>query len=102
MLSNQQTDIRAVFIIPPKVHLLDITGPAQIFHEAASNGAPVRLIFSTIFTGKTEAVSNCLLSFNQLIPYDQLELDRDDLVFVPGLDYSLLADNTFLDESRPF
>jgi len=102
MISNEQTVIRAIFIIPPEVHLLDITGPAQIFHEAASNGAPVQLIFSTILTGKTEAVSSCLLSFNQLTPYDQLELDRDDLVFVPGLDFSLLSDNTFLDASRPF
>lgn len=30
-------------MIPPKVHLLDITGPAHIFYEASCHGAPVSL-----------------------------------------------------------
>jgi transcriptional regulator GlxA family with amidase domain len=97
-----QPVIRAIFIIPPKVHLLDITGPAQIFHEAALNGAPVELIFSTIFAGHTGSVSSSLLSFNQLAPYDQLSLSRGDLVFVPGIDSAQFADSAFMDASRAF
>jgi transcriptional regulator GlxA family with amidase domain len=102
MQSDQQTAIRAVFVIPPKVHLLDITGPAQIFHEAAQNGAPVELIFSTIFSSKTGSVSSSLLSFDKLTPYDQLQLNQGDLVFVPGIESSLFSDDAFMDASRPF
>src|SRR5258708_440060 len=102
MQSNQQSAIRAVFIIPPKAHLLDITGPAQIFHEAAQNGAAVELIFGTIFTGETGSVSSSMLSFDKLTSYDQLQLNHGDLVFVPGIDSSLFSDKAFVDASRPF
>jgi transcriptional regulator GlxA family with amidase domain len=102
MQSNQQSAIKAVFMIPPKVHLLDITGPAQIFHEAALNGAAVELIFGTIFTGETGSVSSSMLSFNQLIPFDQMILSHGDLVFVPGIDSALFSDNAFMNASRPF
>lgn len=102
MQANNQPVIRAVFIIPPKVHLLDITGPANIFHEAACYGAPVQLMFSTIFTHETEADSSCPLSFNKLTPYNQLVLNEADLVFVPGIDFALLTNTAFVDASRPF
>ncbi len=102
MHADHPKTLRAVFIIPPKVHLLDITGPAQIFYEAACNGAPVKLFFSTIFTDQTESDSLCTLSFNQLTPYDQLTLNDGDLVFVPGIDFSLMTQDSFLNSSRPF
>ena len=44
-------------MIPPKVHLLDITGPAHIFYEASCYGAPVNLTFSTIDPQQTETES---------------------------------------------
>src|SRR5271166_1143806 len=102
MQTNRQSVIKAVFIIPPKVHLLDVTGPAQIFHEAALNNAPVELVFSTIFSGETGSVSSSKLSFNQLIPFDQLILNSGDLVFVPGIEFFLFHDRAFMDSSRPF
>jgi transcriptional regulator GlxA family with amidase domain len=102
MQLNGQSVVKAVFIIPPKVHLLDITGPAQIFHEAALNNAPVELVFSTIFAGETGSVSSSMLSFNKLIPFDELVLNSGDLVFVPGIDSSLFYDRAFMDSSRPF
>ena len=102
MQSEHPKTLQAVFVIPPKVHLLDITGPAQIFYEAACNGAPLKLFFSTIFREQTESDSLCALSFNQLTPYDQLTLSEGDLVFVPGIDFSLMTDDSFLNTSRPF
>jgi transcriptional regulator GlxA family with amidase domain len=94
--------MQAVFIIPPHVHLLDITGPAHIFYESACYGAPVTSLFSTIFPDETDAVSSSMLAFHQLTPYDQLVLKPGDLVFVPGLDYKLLLDDSFIIKSRPF
>jgi transcriptional regulator GlxA family with amidase domain len=102
MQPNHQPVIQAVFIIPPKVHLLDITGPANIFYEAGCYGAPVQIAFSTIFVDETGSDSSCMLSFNKLTPYNQLALNKGDLVFVPGIEFSLLSDNVFLDSSRPF
>ena len=102
MQSTNQAIIQAVFIMPPKVHLLDITGPANIFFEAACYGAPVQLIFSTIFIDETEADSSCPLSFSKLTPYNELILNEADLLFIPGIDLSLLADHSFLSSSQPF
>lgn len=94
--------ITAVFMIPPKVHLLDITGPAHIFYEAACYGAPVRALYSTMFPGHTGEESSCALAFHQLIPYNELQLKAGDLVFIPGLDSALLLDVGFMDSSRAF
>jgi transcriptional regulator GlxA family with amidase domain len=102
MEMDPRSFIQAVFIVPPQVHLLDISGPAHIFYEAACYGAPVKLAFSTISSEQTESVSSSTLSFHQLTPYDQLELKSGDLIFVPGMDFSLLTDPDFLNDSGPF
>lgn len=94
--------IQAVFMLPPKVHLLDITGPAHIFYEAISFGVPVKQLFSSIFTDDTSSVSSCALSFNLLIPFNQVKLNEGDLVFIPGLESSLLSDKDFLQSSAAF
>jgi transcriptional regulator GlxA family with amidase domain len=102
MQPNQQSVIQAVFAVPPKVQLLDITGPANIFQEAACHGAPVQLTFSSVFANETSSDSSCLLSFDKLTPFDVLMLNHGDLVFVPGIDFALLSDRAFLDASRSF
>jgi transcriptional regulator GlxA family with amidase domain len=102
MQSNQQPVIQAVFIMLPQVHLLDITGPAHIFYEATCYGAPVKLLFSSIFSNQTDSISSSTLAFQQLTPYDQLVLRPGDLVFVPGLESSLLTNNEFLLSSMAF
>jgi transcriptional regulator GlxA family with amidase domain len=94
--------MNAVFMFPPQVHLLDITGPAHVFYEALSYGADVKLNFSSIFKDESDGQSSCKLYFAALVPFDQLELERGDLIFVPGLDSSLLLDSGFLNKSHPF
>lgn len=94
--------MNAVFVLPPGVHLLDITGPAHIFYESACYGAAVHSLFSSMFPGQREVVSSSTLAFGQLIPYDQLELGEGDLVFIPGLEGTLLLSDDFLASSRPF
>ncbi len=98
----QPASITAVFIIPPKVHLLDITGPAHIFYEATCYGAPVQSVYSSLFPGQTIETSSCALSFQQLIPYDQLQLKAGDIIFIPGLEAGLLLGNGFYTETRDF
>ena len=86
----------------PRVHLLDITGPAHIFYEAADYGAPVRLSFCTIFQNETESESSSPLSFHKLTPFNQLSLKAGDLVFIPGLESALLLDDHFLSSCHDF
>jgi transcriptional regulator GlxA family with amidase domain len=102
MHPTQQPPITAVFIIPPRTHLLDITGPAHIFYEAACYGAPVHSVFSTVFAEHEEEVSSCELAFHRLTPYNQLSLKAGDLIFLPGIEYELLSDERFLASSRAF
>ena len=42
--------IKAVFAIPPEVHLLDVNGPAHIFYEAKKYGAAIDLCFVSMNT----------------------------------------------------
>lgn len=94
--------MNAVFMFPPEVHLLDITGPAHVFYEALCYGADVTLRFSSLFKEESSGQSSCKLSFAALVPFDQLELKKGDFIFVPGLDSSLLLDDGFLSKSLPF
>lgn len=92
----------AVFMLPPGVHLLDITGPAHIFYESACYGAPVRSRFSTMYAGQETAVSSSTLAFGQLTPFDRLTLESKDMVFIPGLEGALLLTEDFMASVKPF
>lgn len=97
-----QPVVQCVFVIPPKVHLLDITGPAQIFYEALSYGAPLKLHFSNIHTAEHCIESSSSLFLSQLTNYDSLNLQQGDLVFIPGLEASLLEKDQLLHSSKHF
>jgi transcriptional regulator GlxA family with amidase domain len=94
--------MQAVFMLPPHVHLLDITGPAHIFYEASCYGAPVRSVFSSMFPGQHEVISSSTLAFSQLTPYDKLDLEAGDLVFIPGLEGALLLGEDFMTSAKGF
>ena len=89
------------FLIPPKVHLLDITGPAHIFYEAKEYGADINLHFITI-NNEPEIESSAGLHFSKLVPFEKFSLTPDDFVFVPGLEFQLLSKRSFIKKSKPF
>ncbi|MDF2193580.1 DJ-1/PfpI family protein [Paraflavitalea sp. CAU 1676] len=95
--------VKVVFVIPPLVHLLDITGPAHIFYEAACYEAPVSLYFTNLQASDKSIISSSHLMLGGLVDYHTLDLHKGDLVFVPGLEASLLLNEEFLrGSSRPF
>lgn len=100
--SYHSNPIQAVFIIPPAVHLLDITGPAHIFYEAQCINSAIALLYCSIFKEHSETVSSAQLAFANLTPYDEVDLKAGDLIFIPGLDSSLLFDPDFITATRPF
>ena len=77
------------FLIIPKTHPLDIIGPAQLFYECKDNGADLDLFFVSS-TKTTELDSSLGLGFSNLTSYQDLELNIDDIIVVPGIEFSLL------------
>ncbi len=89
------------FVVPPKVHLLDINGPAHIFYEAKEYGASIDLHFiSPINEDKIR--SSAGLWFSQLKPFDDFLPTKDDFIFIPGLYFSIFSDKDFLQKCKPF
>ena len=91
----------AIFVVPPGVHLLDISGPAHIFYEAKAYGAPLDLHFVRL-TGENDVASSAGLQFSELLPFEQFTLTDQDFVFVPGLSFEQTMDSRFLSRCKPF
>ncbi len=98
---NKLTSSKAVFLAPPEVHLLDISGPAHIFYEARDYGAPVTSHFITLNQNTRLSTSSGLV-FADLQPFQNVALSEGDMLFVPGLQAELLLDPKFIDSARPF
>ena len=89
------------FIILPLTHPLDSLGPAQLFFEAKDNGADLQLHFVSSTLNK-EVESSLGLGFSKLIPFGEFELSKEDMIVIPGIEFSLLQDVNFKMENRSF
>jgi transcriptional regulator GlxA family with amidase domain len=92
----------AVFVVPPLAHLLDISGPAHIFYEASDYGAPIKSRYVSILSNNDEQTTSSGLVFSKLEDFTNIRLRAGDLVFIPGLDRSLLLDSSFHKKVQPF
>jgi transcriptional regulator GlxA family with amidase domain len=92
----------AVFIMPPQVHLLDISGPAHVFYEAADYGAPVKLRFTSVYSDVSVETSSSGLAFARLEDFKTISLQKYDIIFIPGLDSKFLLDAKFYKGIAPF
>jgi len=77
---------RVVFLLLPHVNLLDLAGPAQVFHTAAHVGAPYQLRFCAEQPDVMSAQGLALGRVEPLLP-----VGADDLVIVPGLSLEAYA-----------
>lgn len=89
------------FILLPETHPLDSLGPAQLFFEAKDNGADLNLHFLSSTTD-TELISSLGLGFSKLTPYQNLELTKEDVIIIPGIEFSLLIDLEFKNKNLDF
>ena len=92
---------RAIFVVPPQVHLLDLTGPAHLFYEAKNYGAAIELYFVSLNEDKGSR-SSAGLMLTQLEAYDRFQLGVNDWLFIPGIEWALLSDLDFHTDIRPF
>jgi len=74
---------RVIFVLAPGVHLLDLAGPVQTFDSANGCGCNYLLHFIGASPQVPSAVGLALTGFGPLIPAN--DLDRNDLVIVPGV-----------------
>lgn len=74
---------KMVFIIPPTVELLDLSGPAQVFTEAKVHGMEIEMKF---YQYSDEPVSTAGLGFGKIAHFSTATLKAGDYVFVPGMD----------------
>ena len=97
------TDLKRkiLFIVPPKVHLLDLNGPAHIFYEAKEYGANIELHFIS-FDETNEIESSAGLHFSKLTHFSKFDLTDKDYIFIPGIDYGLLTNSIFLKKNEEF
>ena len=88
--------VKIVFLLFPKTHLLDLSGPAQAFYEAGQlSGRPFRIEFAG--TGdqiKTEQGA----VFSHLAAPESIHLEKGDMICVPGFDFHSFSRGE-LDES---
>lgn len=92
---------RAFFVVPPKVQLLDLSGPAHIFYEAKSYGASIENYFISL-NDSLEELSSAGVSLGRLQAYHSFTLNDTDWVFVPGSDSHLHHDYGFEEQNQPF
>ncbi len=90
-----------LFIVPPNTHLLDLSGAAHIFYEAKEYGADLVLNYASI-NQSTEIKSSAGLSINKLTHFSKFYLKETDFIIIPGIDYSLISNNNFINHITPF
>ncbi|GAA0732208.1 GlxA family transcriptional regulator [Aquimarina litoralis] len=84
---------RIVFFVPEKVHLLDLSGPAHVFYEAEKEGASLEVLFAG-FRSSEKVKSSVGLSFCNLLEIEELNLNANDFVFIPGSEDIIQIVNT--------
>jgi len=78
---------KVIFVISPKVNILDLAGPIEVFYTAIEYGANYNLVFSAL---TNEVISSAGLSINNLELFNKVEVNNGDLIIIPGIDQPFL------------
>lgn len=97
---NEKT-IQVAFAILPKVHLVDLAGPVQVFYEANQFGARFDVQYCTLPGHKT-VTSQQGLAFTNLASFETLQLSKGDYLFVAGIEFSAIKDGELKRGYQPF
>ncbi|MEL6535874.1 MAG: DJ-1/PfpI family protein [Bacteroidota bacterium] len=93
---------RVVFVAIPELHVLDLTGPLQVFSEAIDLGAPFEVIHLSPIRGQREVKTAIGVSFTSLQPFDEVKLQKGDVLFIPGIRFTKTNDPEVMVELQPF
>ncbi len=90
---------KLIFIIPPTVELLDLSGPAQVFTEAKVYGMELEMEF---YKFNEEPISTAGLGFSKLPDFKTAIVKQGDYIFVPGMDIDYVNSISFKAERQFF
>jgi transcriptional regulator GlxA family with amidase domain len=79
---------RIVFLILPRVHMLDLAGPMQVFQEAIDQGADISLEYCST---ESELNASSELNINNLQYYSKINFQEGDYLIIPGAEVSYLV-----------
>lgn len=79
---------KIIFLVLPNIHLLDLAGPAQAFHEAIEQGADLSIEYCSI--GQSLFTSS-RLTIAKLKPFNKIKINKGDYVLIPGAQVAYLT-----------
>jgi transcriptional regulator GlxA family with amidase domain len=88
-----------IFVVPPWVHVLDLTGPVQVFYEAAEYGAAYRLTYCSF---QSPVTSSAGLNFGSVVSFSDVVTQPGDCIFLPGMDMDYIRSSEFKQETAFF
>ena len=89
---------RIYFLVLPNVHLLDLSGPAQVFYEASQLGTqPYQLVYGGL-RKQIQSQQGLMLGDLQLL--DSLDPGPGDFIFIPGIDFKSFSEGKLKKELR--
>ncbi|GAB4038282.1 GlxA family transcriptional regulator [Spirosoma jeollabukense] len=91
--------IQVVFVVPPWVHVLDLTGPVQVFYEAREYGASYQLTYCSF---QQPVTSSAGLGFGSVLPFEAVSTQPGDCIFLPGMDMEYIRSAQFREEGSAF
>lgn len=78
---------RIVFLVLPRVHMLDLAGPLQVFQEAQDHGAEISIGFCSV---QHEVSSSIDLIINNLQHFSEIRFSAGDYLFIAGAEVRYL------------
>jgi transcriptional regulator GlxA family with amidase domain len=81
------TKTRIVFLVLPRVHILDLAGPLQVFQEAMEHGGDLSVEFCSV---QHEVSSSIELIINNLQHFSNVKFSSGDYLFIPGAEVRYL------------
>jgi transcriptional regulator GlxA family with amidase domain len=88
-----------IFLILPNVHLLDLAGPDQVFHEAIDYGANIEIHYCSF---EHHLQTSARLPFGTVKNYTDIPVKAGDYVIVPGADIHYLTSKQFIAQKPLF
>ncbi|MFD2568996.1 hypothetical protein ACFSUS_00015 [Spirosoma soli] len=88
-----------IFVVPPSVHVLDLTGPVQVFYEAVDYGASYQLLYCSF---QCPVTSSAGLNFGAVMGYQDVKAEPGDYVFLPGMAMEYIRSQEFKQETAFF
>jgi transcriptional regulator GlxA family with amidase domain len=90
-------DTKIIFLILPHVHLLDLAGADQVFHEAIDIGADLHIEYCSI---DENIKTSSHLPFGKLNHYSKIKITKGDYLFIPGAEVNFLLSKSMVSEKE--